>query len=672
MDTSLLQLRSMSGLEYTVDGIDRALKYYSGDVEKFLVHALVEDQMGLEKDAGQSLAHALRLEPKNPLGLALKGDFLSRQGKHKEALKVLRNAVLTGPNEWFAESTLGAVLWAKDEYDEALGHLALATAEAPRHALPYARLGEARRLMSEPDEALLAFRAAKVRAPRSAWVLERMADVYRLRGDLDDGLEALERANEIANLTAFGWGTRGDILRQLGNLDEAAEAFDRSVGLDEKDPFVIAWRADVLHTLGRVDEALAGVETALEIDPRLWFGWGIKGEILRDQKQFMDAGQSFEKALTLAPSPNNGWLLYWSGLVHLETGEHSRAIDELFRSLEDDPDDQLARRVLARSLLEAGRSEEALAEAKAAHAIDTEEPWAQSALGDAFASTGNRDEAEMAYRRSLTLLDDETPGTEDVWLVGWNRLHLEEYEAALSALLDQLSATPDETGLDLDFALATLCSGRHDAGLAEYFRAVAAGVQREEKGRLKGLLHSARFDLEMSISYHHIEASSQLSQIVELLANGAEALAKDVPKIEALWVDDYPANNLNESLVISNQFGVRFSTATDTDEAIAKLTANPNRFAFAITDMARGFDRSAGLTLIRRIHEAGINLPTIIYAASTNEEREADAKRVGAIAITNSPSRLLQLVSDVVSNVGPTTSPPIAHQNGPSESATVR
>jgi tetratricopeptide (TPR) repeat protein len=307
--------------------------------------------------------------------------------------------------------------------------------------------------------------------------------------------------------------------------------------------------------------------------------------------------------------------------------------------------------LLARALLLAGKPDEALAVAKSAATLSNADAWTLSSLGDAYVTIGKRNEADKAYANSRARLEKGPPGPEDAWLEGWNLLHLRRYDEALAALLDQLAKKPDETALDLDFALATLCSGRPEAGIAEYYRAVASAHQREEIGRAKGLLQGARFDLQMSIPYHQIKNSPALAQTIELLENGPE----DGQSIEALWVDDHPTNNTTEMEIIRQLLGVGFDTATDTDEAITKLKADPDRFSFVITDMARGLDRRAGLTLLRKMRDLGLDRPTIIYAASSSAEREADARRHGALAMTNSPSRLHELVSGIIRDLTATS-----------------
>jgi tetratricopeptide (TPR) repeat protein len=650
VDSSLLDQRRLTGLEYTLDGIDRALGADSSELRKHLVHALVHDQIGLDDAAVNSLDAALHLDPTNPLARALKADWLGRQERIDEGLKLLDDPNVGDRDDWFSESTLGSLLWMNGDHDAALTHLISATKGSPQHALPYARLGEAQRLMLDFPASLAAFTEARTFAPQSTYLLERLAEVDRMLDRLPEALKTLKRAEELEGLTSFGLGVRADVLRQRGEFEQAAQAYDQALALDPTDAFSMAWRADVLHSLGRYDEALDGIEAALQQDANLWFSWGIRAIILREFNRYREAGESVATALELEPDPDP-WLLYCSGLLHYETGEHDASTSEFRAVLLKEPNDVLTRRLLARSLLETGKVDEGLAVAQAAASIRDADAWTLSTLGDAYATAGKQKDAEKAYTRSRARLEKGPPGPDDGWLEGWLLLQLRRYDEAISALVDEVARKPDETGLDLDLALATLCSGRHQAGIAEYYRAVASAHKREETGRLKGLLQTARFDLQMSIPYHHISNSGAVTQILGLLENWKEGGRS----IEALWVDDNPTNNTTEMEIIGQLLGVQFDTATDTDEAIAKLKSDPDRFSFVITDMARGIDRRAGLTLLRKMHDSGLDRPTIIYAASSNAEREAEAQRHGAFAMTNSPSRLHELVSMIVRNLTTTS-----------------
>jgi CheY-like chemotaxis protein len=99
---------------------------------------------------------------------------------------------------------------------------------------------------------------------------------------------------------------------------------------------------------------------------------------------------------------------------------------------------------------------------------------------------------------------------------------------------------------------------------------------------------------------------------------------------------------------IEGQVGIEFTTKTSTAEAIQELEANPDRYALVISDMSRPGDRRAGYTLLQEMTKRGIQTPLAIYSASGRAEYDEEARALGALGSTNSPTRLLELISQVV------------------------
>jgi CheY-like chemotaxis protein len=84
-------------------------------------------------------------------------------------------------------------------------------------------------------------------------------------------------------------------------------------------------------------------------------------------------------------------------------------------------------------------------------------------------------------------------------------------------------------------------------------------------------------------------------------------------KSHILWVDDKPANNVNERASLE-AIGVNFILAKSTDEALVKI--REQSFNAVISDMGRPGDSKAGLTLLEKMRSAGNLTPYIIYAGS--------------------------------------------------------
>jgi CheY-like chemotaxis protein len=113
----------------------------------------------------------------------------------------------------------------------------------------------------------------------------------------------------------------------------------------------------------------------------------------------------------------------------------------------------------------------------------------------------------------------------------------------------------------------------------------------------------------------------------------------------ALWVDDKPSSNDAERGVLE-QIGFRFTTALSTTHAQEYLS-NSN-FELVISDMVRPESRTAGFELLEWMNEKGIQVPYLIYCGHVKGNRERKARDLGALGITSSPNRIVQLALQAV------------------------
>lgn len=119
---------------------------------------------------------------------------------------------------------------------------------------------------------------------------------------------------------------------------------------------------------------------------------------------------------------------------------------------------------------------------------------------------------------------------------------------------------------------------------------------------------------------------------------------KTVRRARVLWVDDNPDYNLHEHLML-RELGM--SITPTTSSAAAKRYITAGAFDLLITDLTRGWDRDAGLTLIEDLRESGRDLPAVIYTMKPGA-RAARASELGVVTVTT-PSALLREVLKLVS-----------------------
>lgn len=113
-----------------------------------------------------------------------------------------------------------------------------------------------------------------------------------------------------------------------------------------------------------------------------------------------------------------------------------------------------------------------------------------------------------------------------------------------------------------------------------------------------------------------------------------------------LWVDDVPANNVYPMQILKEQ-GVGIDLALDTKKALEFI--NSNEYDLIISDMGRGDDSTAGLTLLAELKKKYIKTPVIIFA-STGALRKysARATELGSVANINGTSALLREIQNYI------------------------
>ena len=143
-----------------------------------------------------------------------------------------------------------------------------------------------------------------------------------------------------------------------------------------------------------------------------------------------------------------------------------------------------------------------------------------------------------------------------------------------------------------------------------------------------------------------IEQGSTLPTARDVPSAGPAAAASETVR-NVLWVDDQPEHNQGEIAALNGR-GFSVTTKRSTDEGIAELKSNPDRYSLVISDMARPPDRRAGYTLLNEMKKNQIEIPLIFYVGSAAPELDVQARAAGAVGSTNSPIRLLDLVNRVV------------------------
>lgn len=119
-----------------------------------------------------------------------------------------------------------------------------------------------------------------------------------------------------------------------------------------------------------------------------------------------------------------------------------------------------------------------------------------------------------------------------------------------------------------------------------------------------------------------------------------------------LWVDDHPEGNLAEADMLA-RLQIELVQVRSTDEALARLQSDPERFDLVLSDWQRHAEGpEACLRLQRALLQSGLGVPLVVYHAAfdtaVRQDRAERARLAGLFGEAVLPGELLALVQAVL------------------------
>ena len=155
-----------------------------------------------------------------------------------------------------------------------------------------------------------------------------------------------------------------------------------------------------------------------------------------------------------------------------------------------------------------------------------------------------------------------------------------------------------------------------------------------------------------SREYNNVE--KKLEEMRQLIWRLVEEIPRDDTRIgkekikrnRILWVDDYPSNN--ESVVnLFEDKGIQFDIALTTKQGLELYKSE--LYDLIITDMGRGDESDAGLSLLKEMRKLHCQTPVIVYASRRAINRYGEeAIQLGAYKVTNGIGNIISVISDAL------------------------
>jgi predicted TPR repeat methyltransferase len=182
-------------------------------------------------------------------------------------------------------------------------------------------------------------------APNHVDALHFSGVLAHQRGRTEDAVALIERSLELEAGRADWHSNLGIVLQDQLRLDDAIAAYRSAIALDPTHANAHSNLGVVLRAKGKVAEAETAYRAAIRINPEHSDAYHNLGVLLNAQKRPREAALCFSKVITLRPKDREARRLL--ALAHCTLGEVEQAVGIFEEWLEDDPDDPVARHMLA-------------------------------------------------------------------------------------------------------------------------------------------------------------------------------------------------------------------------------------------------------------------------------------------------------------------------------------
>jgi tetratricopeptide (TPR) repeat protein len=328
------------------------------DPRYFLYRAVLLLTVGQVDDAVRDIEKVLKIDPSNGDALALQSVIAVVQNRKDEALKRAAMAVDAAPDSSSARIAMSYAQQARFDLGVALEGLREAVKLDPENALAWARLSELWLSVGEIDKSLDAAQRAVDQNPDLARTQSVLGFAYLMQVKLKESVEAFTRAVELDAADPQPRLGLGLTLIRQGRLEEGRRDIEIAAGLDPNNALLRSYMGKAYFEEKRGRLAEREYTTAKYLDPKDPTPWFYDAIRKQSVNRPVEALQDLETSIEL----NDNRAVYRSRLmldqdlaarsaslarIYSDLGFEQRALVEGWKSLNGDPANFTAHRLLA-------------------------------------------------------------------------------------------------------------------------------------------------------------------------------------------------------------------------------------------------------------------------------------------------------------------------------------
>ncbi len=307
------------------------------------------------------------------------------------ARTMLDRAISLGADQRQLNHLYGHAFWLEGDAERAIAVLESEDIAEPYQAYANRILGRVYLDRGNFDAAESAMDAALKLAPKDSLLWTDIARFRLNSGNQRGAIEAADRAVELDNNNVRALEFRGRMTRTQFGLLAAIPWFERGLAVNPNDIPLLEEYAVTLGEVGRMRDMLLQARRILALDRHNGRAFYMQAVIAVRAGEYELAQRILNRAgpnITETPG-----VMMIAGVSEYELGNYNRAIDIFDRLVAQQPRNFEIRKLLARSLLRAGRSLDALDQIKSIAARDDADSYSLRLAARAFEASGDRSRA---------------------------------------------------------------------------------------------------------------------------------------------------------------------------------------------------------------------------------------------------------------------------------------
>ena len=452
---------------------------------------------------------------------------------------------------------------------------------------------------------------------------------YRARnGDRAGGLEAAEKAVSLDPARSDSLLRKAEILVEMGfrkerenGIEEASAIVADVLGKQPSNPDALFVDAKIKITREQIAEAIGAVRTALEARPDWAEARYVLGAALAAHKEYAAARGELGRALELDPSMAEASQVL--AQVHHQLGEYEYAVDVGRRFQRMRPDDLKMSLLVAQSLVNLGKLDEAQAELDRVPA-EKRNAEVQYAQGRISLGKGEGARARAYFVEAAAGMPHQPEVLENLVDLD-SREVLEAEQAKATARLETAKQRRAES---IELVRQAVAAKPDDAKLRQ-LDGVVAVVEERMPDAEKAFLKAIELDPTDRSSYERLarfyNATGRIPQAIEVYEKGVEALPED-PQFHHTLGMLYELRGEADRAVPHYEEAIRLAPS---------LAEAKNNLAYIYADQGKNLDRALDLaqdakTLLPDNPSVSDTLGWVLYkrgvpAAAISYLKEAEA-----------------------------------------------